>query len=935
MASLTGPPALTSVVLSLTTLLSLSAPKVTPGAKLTLTAPHKSLSGFTTEVTFTGLDACARYYTSLSRALDLTGGPQSESWTLSAVNVLLPLTKGKSLDEYKASVFNNFLASVDGHLLGETYLGSSEGSYADVLVCGLIKAVKDKGAEVQGENVIRWYNTVASMLKYDLIVEKKEEKKEKVEGGKKDKKAAAPAAAAATPAAPLGSLSPDSDDYKQNGLLTHLTSLSVASTTHTHTAAFTSDELQNFAGSLGQHCKNIFLKDKKHGLFLVTAAHDADTNTKALAKSLGLTGANMRMAPEDLLGKHLDVKKGSVGPMCIFADKDKSVRFVFDATLLKHDKVFSHPGRNDWSTGMAPADLIKFVESTGHEVTQIEFGTKGAAPATSPAGAFDTANVAAKGGKGGKQPKQQKGGKQEPKKKGESQKKAKKEGAADTLLALQYKKNEAFAEWYSDVIVLSEMIHYYNISGCYILRPWSFKVWEKIQRWFDAKMGPLGVDPAYFPMFVSKSRLEKEKDHVEGFAPEVAWVTKSGDGDLAEPIAIRPTSETIMYPAFKDWISSHRDLPLKLNQWSNVVRWEFKNPTPFLRTREFLWQEGHTAHATLEEADEMVMQALELYRGVYEDLLAIPVIRGYKTEKERFAGGYMTTTCEAYVPTSGRAIQGATSHNLGQNFGKMFDISFQDKDGKQAIPWQTSWGITTRTIGVMVMVHGDDQGLVMPPAVSPLQVVIVPIVSKKVSYDTLGPYCEEIQAKLEAAGLRVKYDDRTIYNPGWKFNHWEQKGVPVRIEVGPRDFDNKACRVCYRYNGEKEDKSADDALAPFLAGKMEEIQKAMFEKVKNERDDHLVKVHEWKDFTPNLEKGNLILTPWCGPEFQQEEEEVKDKSKAEGLERSGGEEDERCAVSVAGKTLCIPFDQPDLPEGTKCFYTGKVAKCWVLWGRSY
>ncbi|GMI05150.1 hypothetical protein TrVE_jg12404 [Triparma verrucosa] len=931
MATLSGPPVLTSVILNLTTLLSFPPPTVSAGPKLTLTVPRSTLSGFTTSVTVTGLDAVSRYYTSLSRALDLTGNTQSESWTLSASNALIPLTKGKGLDEYKASVFASFVECLDTHLLKETYLGTKEGSYADVVICGLVKAVKDKGGEVKGENVVRWYNTVASMVKYELIVEKKKDEKK---ADKKAETAAAPAAAPAAPAAavaPLGTLSPDSDEYKSNVLLTHLTSLSITSTTSTHTAAFTSDELQQYAGSLGQHCKNIFLKDKKHGLFLVTAAHDADTNTKALAKSLGLTGANMRMAPEDSLGKHLDVKKGSVGPMCIHSDKDNSVKFVFDSTLLTCDKIFSHPGRNDWSTGMAPVDLVKFVESTGHEVTQIEFGKKGEATQKKEVKADEE-----KGKKEGKQQKQ-KGGKQqqEPKKKGESQKKAKKEDAANTLLALQYKKKEAFAEWYSDVIVLSEMIHYYNISGCYILRPWSFKVWEKIQRWFDSKMGPLGVEPAYFPMFISKSRLEKEKDHVEGFAPEVAWVTKSGDGDLAEPIAIRPTSETIMYPAFKDWISSHRDLPLKLNQWSNVVRWEFKNPTPFLRTREFLWQEGHTAHATYEEADEMVMAALELYRGVYEDLLAIPVIRGYKTEKERFAGGYMTTTCEAYVPTSGRAIQGATSHNLGQNFGKMFEISFQDKNGKPAIPWQTSWGITTRTIGVMVMVHGDDQGLVMPPAVSPVQVVIVPIVSKKVSYETLSPYCEDMKNKLEAAGLRVQYDDRTIYNPGWKFNHWEQKGVPVRIEVGPRDFDNKACRVCYRYNGEKEDKSFDSELAPFLSSKMDSIQKAMFEKVKKERDDHLVKVTEWKDFTPNLEKGNLILTPWCGPEFQEEEEQVKEKSKAEGLERSGGEEDERCAVSVAGKTLCIPFEQPDLEEGTKCFYTGKVAKCWVLWGRSY
>jgi len=247
--------------------------------------------------------------------------------------------------------------------------------------------------------------------------------------------------------------------------------------------------------------------------------------------------------------------------------------------------------------------------------------------------------------------------------------------------------------------------------------------------------------------------LEKEKDHVEGFAPEVAWVTRSGDTDLAKPIAVRPTSETIMYPAFSDWIKSHRDLPLKLNQWSNVVRWEFKYPTPFLRSREFLWQEGHTAHSTYEDADVMVMQALELYRAVYEDLLAVPVVKGRKTEKEKFAGGHMTTTVEAYIHGSGRAIQGATSHNLGQNFGKMFDITFQDEKGTSQIAWQTSWGLTTRTIGVMVMVHGDDAGLVLPPRVAPLQVVIVPIISKTLPMETAQPYCQAILDELVELGV--------------------------------------------------------------------------------------------------------------------------------------------------------------------------------------
>jgi len=489
--------------------------------------------------------------------------------------------------------------------------------------------------------------------------------------------------------------------------------------------------------------------------------------------------------------------------------------------------------------------------------------------------------------------------------------------------------------WYSDVIVLSEMISYYDISGCYILRPWSYKIWDLIQNWFNGEIEKYDVENCYFPLFVSQDRLEKEKDHVEGFAPEVAWVTRSGDGELAKPIAVRPTSETIMYPAFSDWIKSHRDLPLKLNQWSNVVRWEFKDPTPFLRSREFLWQEGHTAHVSHADANVMVMQALELYRRVYEELLAVPVVPGYKTEDEKFAGGLQTTTVEAYIAGSGRAIQGATSHNLGQNFGKMFDITFQDEGGKSQTAWQTSWGLTTRSIGVMIMVHGDDKGLVMPPRIAPLQAVIVPIISKKMKIEDAKAYCEGILKDLTDNGIRAKYDDRMMYNPGWKYNHWEQKGVPLRIEVGPRDLESKQARVVSRYNGDKEDFSVD-GLGACLKEKLDTIQGAMFEKAKAARDEHLVKVTEWKDFVPNLELNNLVLTPWCGGEHKDWEEWVKEKSRAESLAARGEAlEDERTATSVAAKTLCIPFDQPELPEGTKCIASGKPATCWCLWGRSY
>lgn len=715
---------------------------------------------------------------------------------------------------------------------------------------------------------------------------------------------------------------------------------------YAHPACATAEELVNNVPLpdpvTHSHTKNLFLKDKKHGMFLVTVRPSAQVNTKTLGELLHLSGkTNLRLADESILWEELRVKPGCVGPLCLVQEgirinnnnnkstttsemdnKTSSITFVLDQALLQYSVIHSHPLRNDVSVPLSTADFQTVLQKAGVEPILLE---------------FPEARVG-----GDVAPPKKDSGEEDGKKKSvqaEKDKKVSKKG--ETMLALQWKKLENFPMWYTDVIVLSEMISYYDISGCYILRPWSYKIWELIQEWFNARIQERGVENVYFPLFVSQDRLEKEKDHVEGFAPEVAWVTKSGDGDLQKPIAIRPTSETIMYPAYSDWIKSHRDLPLKLNQWSNVVRWEFKYPTPFLRTREFLWQEGHTAHATFEDAEAMVMDILDLYRRVYEDLLAVPVIPGYKTEAEKFAGGYRTTTVEAYIAGSGRAIQGATSHHLGQNFGKMFDITFQDDKGKTEIAWQTSWGLTTRSIGVMVMVHGDDTGLVLPPRVAPLQVVIVPIFSKKLLPEEAAPYCEAILADLKAHGIRAKYDDRTMYNPGWKYNHWEQKGVPIRVEVGPRDIEQKNARIVTRHNGEKDDIPVE-GLGQELAKKLDQIQKDMFLKAKEARDPHVVKVTEWKDFVPNLEKHNLVLTPWCGGEHQDREKFVKEKSREESLAARGEQgEDEKTSTSVAAKTLCVPFDQPELAKGTKCFASGvdgleeKDATCWVLWGRSY
>lgn len=493
----------------------------------------------------------------------------------------------------------------------------------------------------------------------------------------------------------------------------------------------------------------------------------------------------------------------------------------------------------------------------------------------------------------------------------------------ETLLGLHTKREDDFGKWYSQVVTNGELIEYYDISGCYILRPHAYSMWETIQKFVDCEIKKMGVENTYFPCFVSQKALTAEKNHVEGFAAEVAWVTRSGNSELEEPIAVRPTSETVMYPIIAKWIHSHRDLPMKLNQWCNVVRWEFSNPTPFIRSREFLWQEGHTAYATKSDADVEVRQVLHLYERVYEELLCVPVIQGVKSEKEKFAGGLYTTTVEAFVPATGRGIQGATSHCLGQNFAKMFHIEFESELGEKKMPWQNSWGMTTRTIGVMIMVHGDNKGLVLPPRVAPIQVVVIPIPNQKLNEEervSLKQGVGKMHAMLVDAGIRSKLDDRDNYTPGWKYNHWELKGVPLRCEYGPRDMQNGTCVLVRRDTGEKAPCNIVDLTAK-VAAIMDQMSKEMLARATAERNANIATVLQWKDFTPALEAKKMVLAPWC--EEPESEDDVKRKSKEESTEGSGA------------KTLCIPFEQPPLPEGTKCFITGKPAKSWTLFGRSY
>ena len=737
-------------------------------------------------------------------------------------------------------------------------------------------------------------------------------------------------------------------EEKTSRVLQRLSELKIEATTYSHTEAFTVEEQAvHCAGFPGTLTKNLFLRDKKYGLFLVTCKATRDVNLKTVGTLLKLAGSNLRFGDEELLQEKLGVMKGSVSPFALINDTANEVTFCIDQALLNEPEglVNMHPMRNDRTTSVTANALLAFLEGVQHVPKVLDFdsvpaepaGAAGAKPAAGGAkgsGSSTTKDAEAPGVNRGVQ-------------KGE------------TGLSLSVTKEGDFSRWYTEVITLSEMIDYSDISGCYILRPWSYFIWEQIQTWFDEKIKALGVKNTYFPLFVSKHALETEKDHVAGFAPEVAWVTKSGETDLQEHIAIRPTSETIMYPFFAKWIRSHRDLPLEINQWCNVVRWEFKDATPFLRSREFLWQEGHTAHVSYEEAQQRVLSILDLYRQVYEDLLAVPVIKGQKTESEKFAGGYHTTTVEAYINGSGRAIQGATSHNLGQNFGKMFKIYYEDDKGGRSIPWQTSWGLTTRTIGVSVMVHGDDKGLVLPPRVAPTQVIICPISGKTVEYAELVKYAEDLKSALVRVGVRADVDSRQNYTPGWKFNHWEQKGVPIRIEVGCRDFEARQYRLVRRDTGDKSD-HAVATCEETIRTMLDTIHADMFKKAKAGRDEKLVQVTKWADFVPALNKHCLVLTPFCDEAEWEDKVKVRRRSvftmdsqfslshtpapappsaAAQKMSREevlqGTLEADTTATSVAAKTLCKPFDQPPLPEGTPCFVSGKPATTWVLWGRSY
>jgi len=422
-------------------------------------------------------------------------------------------------------------------------------------------------------------------------------------------------------------------------------------------------------------------------------------------------------------------------------------------------------------------------------------------------------------------------------------------------------RSQDFSRWYTDVIRRAELADYSPVKGCMVIRPYGYAIWELIQQALDRRFKDTGHVNAYFPLFIPESLMMKEAEHVKGFAPQVAWVTRGGDEDLEEKLIVRPTSEVMIGTMYAKWVHSWRDLPILINQWANVVRWE-KVTRLFLRTTEFLWQEGHTAHETEEEAEAETRRILGIYKEVAETELAMPVVDGLKTDSEKFAGALRTYSIEALMG-DGRALQAGTSHNLGQNFAKAFDITFQARDKSLQHVWGTSWGVSTRLVGALVMTHGDDSGLVLPPRVAPYQVVIVPI-PRGNWQETVLPRARGIQQELSASGIRVKLDDRDMYTPGWKFAEWEMRGVPLRLEIGPKDIERKQVLLVRRDTREKIPTPADE-LPARVRDLLEQIQRSLFDRAKRFRDEHTTATDSYEEFKRILEgRPGFVISGWCG-----------------------------------------------------------------------
>lgn len=469
-------------------------------------------------------------------------------------------------------------------------------------------------------------------------------------------------------------------------------------------------------------------------------------------------------------------------------------------------------------------------------------------------------------------------------------------------------KKDNFSEWYTQLVLKAKLADYAPVKGLIVLRPDGYAIWESLQKTFDARFAKRGIRNGFLPVLIPESLLKKEEEHFAGFNPEVFWVTHSGDSEVGDRLALRPTSETIAYSLYSKWIKSWRDLPLKINFWNTALRAEIKATKPFLRTSEFLWQEGHTVHATAKEAESEVLDILEIYKSVVQEELAIPVIAGMKSDCEKFVGAVYTTTIESMMP-DGRALQMGTSHFLGQNFSKSFDVRFTDKDNVEHDAWQTSWGVSWRLIGAMIMVHGDDRGLVMPPRVAPVQVVIIPIYYSDEDKQAVLEKAKQISDTLESGSLRVHTDDREEVTPGYKFNNWEMLGVPVRIEIGPKDIAKQEAVIVKRHTGEKSGISFDRVSE--VAGILEEIQTEMLEAAKMILEANINDADGYDAFKAELKGGGFIRAAWCG------KPECEDRIKQE----------------TGADIRVIPFDAED--TGKKCVLCGADSKMVPLFARGY
>jgi len=444
-------------------------------------------------------------------------------------------------------------------------------------------------------------------------------------------------------------------------------------------------------------------------------------------------------------------------------------------------------------------------------------------------------------------------------------------------IGITVKKTDDFSEWYTQTVIKSELVDYAPVKGLIVLRPDGYSIWESIKSSLDKKFAATGHRNGFLPTLIPESLLTKEKDHFAGFNPEVFWVTKSGEGELGDRLALRPTSETLAYTLFSKWIRSWRDLPLKINFWNTALRAEIKATKPFLRTSEFLWQEGHTVHTNSDEAQKEVTDILELYKKTVEEESAIPVITGKKSEKEKFVGAVYTFTMESLMP-DGKALQMGTSHFLGQNFSKPFEVKYADKENVKNYAWQTSWGVSWRLIGGMIMVHGDDKGLVLPPRVAPIQVIIIPIYYSDEDKEKIQKISKEIENKLQDAKIRVQVDNREQLTPGFKFNDWEMKGIPLRIEIGPKELEKNQVTFARRHNRQKDDQQIT-GLVERVVSELDKIHDDMFLDAKKILEDRTVEVNTYDDFKKELEKGRLIKAPICdNPEC---EEKIKEETSAD------------------------------------------------------